>query len=218
MININSHIVFDLDDTLYKEIEFVKSAYHYINNFVNKRYKIDLSSDIELCLINEISFFDHIQANFPEIKDFTIDKYLELYRFHKPSIFFSSETSEFINKIIESNIHFSIITDGRSISQRNKINSLGISQIIKNVIISEETGYEKPHLNNFKILDEMYPDKNLIYIADNTQKDFLAPNILNWNSICLLDNGKNIHKQNFALEKKYMPTKIIKSFKELMLS
>ena len=217
MIDKNTHIVFDLDDTLYKEIDFVKSAYIYINNFINNRYKIDLYSEIESCLKNEISFYDCIQTNSPEIKGFTLQKYLELYRFHHPSISFSVEVSEFINKIMESNIEFSVITDGRSISQRNKIESLGISQIIKNIIISEETGYEKPHLNNFKILDQMYPDKTFVYIADNTSKDFLAPNILKWNSICLLDNGQNIHKQNFTLDKEYMPKKIIKSFKELIL-
>jgi len=129
----------------------------------------------------------------------------------------SIDVSAFINKIMECNIEFSIITDGRSISQRNKIKSLGISQSVKNVIISEETGFEKPNLNNFKLLDKTYPNKNFVYIADNTSKDFLAPNILKWNSICLLDDGHNIHKQNFALDEGYLPKKIIKSFKELML-
>jgi putative hydrolase of the HAD superfamily len=213
----NTHIVFDLDDTLYKEIDFVKSSYIYINNFINKRYKIDLSSEIESCLKHKISFYDCVKIKFPEVKDFTLQKYLELYRFHCPSISLSADVSAFISKILEFNLEFSIITDGRSISQRNKIESLGISQIVKNVIVSEETGYEKPHLNNFKLLNEIYPDKNFVYIADNTSKDFLAPNILKWDSICILDNGQNIHKQNFALEKKFMPKKIIESFKELML-
>ena len=35
MIDNNTHIVFDLDDTLYKEIDFVKSAYIYINNYIS---------------------------------------------------------------------------------------------------------------------------------------------------------------------------------------
>ena len=121
-------------------------------------------------------------------------KYLELYRFHHPSISLSPDVSEFIDQLITSNIEFSIITDGRSISQRNKIESLGISKIVKNVIVSEETGYEKPHLNNFKLLGRLYPNKDFVYIGDNTSKDFLAPNILKWDSICLLDNGQNIHK------------------------
>ena len=217
MIDKNTHIVFDLDDTLYKEIDFVKSAYIYINNFINKRFDIDLSSEIDSCLKREISFYDCIITNFPKIKDFTLQKYLELYRFHYPSISLSTDVSTFIKKLTESNIEFSIITDGRSISQRNKIDSLGLNQMIKNIIISEETSYDKPHLNNFKILDQIYPDKNFVYIADNTSKDFLAPNILKWDSICLLDNGQNIHKQNFILDEEYMPKKIIKAFKELII-
>jgi putative hydrolase of the HAD superfamily len=151
------------------------------------------------------------------MKGFTLDKYLELYRFHYPSISFSTGVSEFINNIIESNMAFSIITDGRSISQRNKIQALGISQVAKNIIISEETGYEKPHVYNFKIIEQLYPTKKFVYVADNTSKDFITPNLLKWDSICLLDNGQNIHKQDFTLENEYMPKKTIKSFKELVL-
>ena len=87
---------------------------------------------------------------------------------------------------------------------------------MKNVIISEETGYEKPHLHNFKIIQELYPNKKFVYIADNPSKDFLAPNLLEWDTVCLLDNGKNIHGQSFNLEKKYLPKKKIKLFKELI--
>ena len=85
---------------------------------------------------------------------------LELYRFHYPEIKLSKDTSVFLEKILSHNIDFSIITDGRSISQRNKIKALGLYDLVKNIIISEETGFEKPHLNNFKILERIYPTKN----------------------------------------------------------
>jgi len=216
MIN-NTHIVFDLDDTLYKEIDFVKSAYIYINNFIISKYNLDFSSHIQECIDNKKSFFDFIKPRLNQSQNFPIEKYLELYRFHYPDINLSNDTIEFLDKISKQNIDFSIITDGRSISQNNKIKALGIGDLVKNIIISEETGFEKPHLNNFKILNRIYPNKKLLYIADNTSKDFLAPNTLKWNSICLLDNGQNIHKQNFTLDKEYMPKKIVKSFKELLL-
>ena len=48
----NSHVVFDLDDTLYKEIDFVKSAYNYVNTYINNRYKIDFISDFPEILNN----------------------------------------------------------------------------------------------------------------------------------------------------------------------
>jgi putative hydrolase of the HAD superfamily len=217
MINNNTHIVFDLDDTLYKEIDFVKSAYNYINNYIKSRYNIDLSSHIQECVDDGINFFDLIKSRLNQNQSFPIEKYLELYRFHYPEINLSNDTVEFLNKISNKNIDFSIITDGRSISQNNKIKVLGLINLSKNIIISEETGYEKPHLNNFKIIERIYPDKKLLYIADNTSKDFLAPNTLKWDTICLLDNGQNIHKQNFDLNADYLPKTKINLLKEIII-
>ena len=216
-MNNNTHIVFDLDDTLYKEIDFLKSAYIYINNYIKSKYNIDLSLHIQECVDNRIIFYDFIQSRLNQNQSFPIEKYLELYRYHYPSINLSNDASDFLNKISNQNTDFSIITDGRSISQNNKIKALGLSHLVKNVIISEETGYEKPHLNNFKIIERIYPDKKLLYIGDNTSKDFLAPNILKWNTICLLDNGQNIHKQYFDLDIDYLPKQKINYLKEIII-
>ena len=205
MIYNNTHIVFDLDDTLYKEIDFVKSAYIYINGYINSRFNIDLSKNIKKCLAGEVNFFDLINSKLHPDQSFPIEKYLEIYRFHYPEIKLSKDTSLFLERILSYNIDFSIITDGRSISQRNKIKALGLNDLVKNIIISEETGFEKPHLNNFKILNRIYSNKKLIYIADNTSKDFLAPNSLNWDTVCLLNNGQNIHSQDFNLNNDYLP-------------
>ena len=217
MINNNIHIVFDLDDTLYKEIDFIKSAYIYINNYIKFRFNLDLSNNIKKCLDDEVNFFDLINSKLHPDQSFPIEKYLELYRFHYPEINLSHDTTVFLDKIISHNIDFSIITDGRSISQKNKIKALGLDDLAKNIIISEETGFEKPHLNNFKIIDKIYPNKKLLYIADNTTKDFLAPNVLKWDTICLLDNGQNIHKQNFDLNFDYLPKTKINYLKEIII-
>lgn len=217
MINKNTHIVFDLDDTLYKEIDFVKSAYIYINKYIRSRFGIDFFSQIQECIDDGINFYDYIISKLHHKHNFSIEKYLELYRFHYPKLSLSTDTSEFLNNISERKIGFSIITDGRSISQNNKIKALGLSHLAQNIIISEETGYEKPHVNNFKIIEKIYPDKKFLYVADNTSKDFLAPNTLKWDTVCLLDNGQNIHKQNFDLQIKYLPKIKINYLKELIV-
>ena len=217
MINKNTHIVFDLDDTLYKEIDFIKSAYIYINKYVRSRFGIDFFSQIQECIDDGINFYDYIISKLHHKHNFSIEKYLELYRFHYPKLSLSADTTEFLNNISDRKIGFSIITDGRSISQNNKIKALGLSHLAQNIIISEETGYEKPHVNNFKIIEKVYPDKKFLYIADNTSKDFLAPNTLKWDTVCLLDNGQNIHKQNFDLQTKYLPKIKINHLKELIV-
>ena len=218
MINSNTHIVFDLDDTLFKEIDFVKSAYFYVNNYLKIRYRLDLSKDIQNCLLNNINFFDFINSQLSLNNKISINTYLNLYRFHFPNISLSDDTNIFLKELTRKNIDFSIISDGRSITQRNKLHALGLSSLVKNILISEETGFEKPHSHNFKLIEDIHIGKNFLYIGDNTSKDFVAPNSLNWNTCCLLDNGQNIHKQNFDLNIKYKPKKIIKSFNELMLN
>ena len=217
MINKNTHIVFDLDDTLYKEIDFVKSAYIYVCKYIRSRFGIDFFSHIQECIDDGINFYDYIISKLHHKHNFSIEKYLELYRFHYPKLSLSADTTEFLNNISDRKIGFSIITDGRSISQNNKIKALGLSHLAQNIIISEETGYEKPHVNNFKIIEKIYPDKKLLYVADNTSKDFLAPNTLKWDTVCLLDNGQNIHKQNFDLQIKYLPKIKINYLKELIV-
>ena len=217
MINKNTHIVFDLDDTLYKEIDFVKSAYIYVCKYIRSRFGIDFFSQIQECIDDGINFYDYIISKLHHKHNFSIEKYLELYRFHYPKLSLSADTTEFLNNISDRKIGFSIITDGRSISQNNKIKALGLSHLAQNIIISEETGYEKPHVNNFKIIEKVYPDKKFLYIADNTSKDFLAPNTLKWDTVCLLDNGQNIHKQNFDLQIKYLPKIKINHLKELIV-
>ena len=217
MINKNTHIVFDLDDTLYKEIDFVKSAYIYVCKYIRSRFGIDFFSQIQECIDDGINFYDYIISKLHHKHNFSIEKYLELYRFHYPKLSLSADTTEFLNNISDRKIGFSIITDGRSISQNNKIKALGLSHLAQNIIISEETGFEKPHVNNFKIIEKVYPDKKFLYIADNTSKDFLAPNTLKWDTVCLLDNGQNIHKQNFDLQIKYLPKIKINYLKELIV-
>ena len=41
-----------------------------------------------------------------------------------------------------------------------------------------------------------YPEcQNLTYVGDNLKKDFIAPNMLGWLTVCLKDDGRNIHRQ-----------------------
>ena len=193
-------IVFDLDDTLYKEEDFVISAFEVICEFILKRYHIDIEFLIE-DLINSKNYnlYDAIiERTKLSSTEFTLEKYLTLYRFHYPKLMFDQLNLNLLNNL-KNDYYLSIITDGRSITQRNKIRSLGINRIIDDLIISEETGFEKPHPHNFKIIEKKYSDCNqLYYIGDNTSKDFnyCLGNTKLWSPICLLDNGRNIHKQD----------------------
>ena len=109
-----------------------------------------------------------------------------------------------------------IITDGRSVTQRNKIEALGLEDTFDDIIISEEFGSSKPSEENYLYFEKKYGNSNFTYIGDNTVKDFVTPNSLGWNTLCLLDDGNNIHKQNLDLNPDYLAKKNFSSFKELI--
>ncbi|MCD6398043.1 MAG: HAD family hydrolase, partial [Spirochaetaceae bacterium] len=97
-----------------------------------------------------------------------------------------------------------------------KLKALSIEKLFDDIIISEEFGSDKLNERNFLFFQEKYPDKKYVYIGDNPQKDFIVPNKLNWQTYCLLNNGKNILPQNFKVEKHMLPKTIIKKLEDLL--
>src|SRR5690554_5531354 len=112
--------VFDLDDTLYKEIDFLKSAYICIASKIDKQNSSTLyQSMLEDYYAGE-NVFKILNQYYPQ---YTINKLLELYRGHHPNITLDSDTSSML-KYLKSYGETGLITDGRSITQRNKIKAL----------------------------------------------------------------------------------------------
>jgi putative hydrolase of the HAD superfamily len=211
-ISNSQYWVFDLDDTLYKEVEFLKSAYMYISHILKSYINKNIYDEMIDYYHNGESTFDIIKQkyNFP----YSIYELVEMYRNHKPILELPSDTKAFLNILKKNEIKMGLITDGRSITQRNKIESLNIDSFFEKIIISEEFGFSKPSIEVFNCFDNKKYD--CIYVADNTSKDFITPNEIGWLTLCMLDNGINIHKQNFNLAKKYLPQYKIKSFKDLI--
>jgi putative hydrolase of the HAD superfamily len=203
VFNKNSFVVFDLDDTLYNEIDYLKSAYRHIANTINPAIENNIYSDLLNWYNQGLNPFSHLIEKYPTT--LSLNQLLDLYRFHKPQIQIHKEASIFMQWLIKQEIPLGLITDGRSITQRNKLKSLQIIELFTDIIISEEFGSEKPNKNNYLYFNKKYPHRNFTYLADNTKKDFIAPNELNWQMICLHDNGNNIHKQ----ELKLLPNKVI---------
>ena len=218
-------VCFDLDDTLYKEIDFLKSGYKKVAELVGKRFNLDVWSIYDQLLQwyykGDNAF---VRLNEEYGIDNPIEDYLNVYRYHLPSIVLSEETKSILTKLKEEGTIIAIITDGREITQRQKIEALGLSEWVNNdfIFINEAKEYFKPNHWSFDWMMmhcyEQFPDSKLsfYYVGDNTDKDFIAPNELGWTSVCLLDNGKNIHKQDFSAEKIKLPKKSIRYFSELI--
>ena len=218
-------VCFDLDDTLYKEVDFLKSGYKKVSELVGKRFGLDVWSIYDQLLqwyYNGDNVFVRLNEEYGI--DNPIEDYLNVYRYHHPSIALSEETKSILTKLKEDGLILAIISDGREITQKQKIDALGLSEWINSdfIIINEAKEYFKPNHWSFDRLMlqcyEQYPDTELsfYYVGDNTEKDFVAPNELGWTSVCILDNGKNVHKQNFSVEEIKLPKKTLNSISELI--
>jgi putative hydrolase of the HAD superfamily len=89
-----------------------------------------------------------------------------------------------------------ILTDGRSLTQRNKIAALGLEAWINDIVISEEFGSAKPDERNYRHFEQRFPTAQYVYVGNDVAKDFIAPNRLGWLTVCVRDNGGHIHPQD----------------------
>ncbi|WP_312351341.1 HAD family hydrolase [Empedobacter sp.] len=206
------YIIFDLDDTLMYEIDFLKSAFKEIADFIDKKNQEELFKLMLIKYHEGENVFDFLINNYT---NFSKEQLLQMYRNHFPNVSLNEGADDLLKKIKSKGYKLGLITDGRSVTQRNKLKALKIEDLFDKIIVSEEFGSTKPDERNFKIflendIEEYY------YIADNTKKDFVTPNKLGWTSICLLNQGNNIHTQNFDLEQKFLPKIIINSLSELL--
>lgn len=191
-------VVFDLDDTLYKEIDFLKSGFRKVAELVEKRFHYEaneifeqlyswyLKGDNPFACLNDTYGLDN-----------PISDYLNVFRFHQPSILLSDGVEDTLNELKCLGVILGLITDGRTISQKNKINALRLDRWFeeKYIIISEEFGSEKTDEKNYRYFMDRFPNYKYTYVGDNPKKDFVVPNKLHWETIMLKDDGRNVHKQ-----------------------
>ncbi len=221
-------LIFDLDDTLYKEVDFVISAYKHIDRLLVAEQGLQPNEAFDIL----IDAFDKANNPFDCLNEYLIAHGVALpnaiewmvseYRNHIPIISLDDETRTMLEHMREIDVPMYIITDGRSFTQRNKIRALRLDDYIPwpNVFISEEMGCSKTDPAAFSEILRRHPsnaewDVEFVCVGDNPAKDFIVANSLGALSVLLLDDGNNIHPQDIKVDKKHQAKFFIKHFKEL---
>lgn len=173
-------VIFDLDDTLYNEREFVIGGLKETSKYLSEKY--DLGYDELLYKTIEIlenqgrgKIFNILcqQYNIDE----NIETLVDTYRNAKPKLNLYEDSQYILNKL-KGNYKLGLITDGMAKVQWNKIEALSIKEYFNKIIVTDDFGreYWKPHvfayeemLRYFKCLPE-----EAIYVGDNPHKDFVG--------------------------------------------
>ncbi len=201
-------IVFDLDDTLVKEVEYLKSAFRQIAKHCDA-----LDDDLFAEMFQKYQSKDDVFGMLIKRYDVAKDELKSMYRNHFPD-FGENKSLEILKKIKEQGHNIGLVTDGFSVTQRNKIQALGIEEILDLIVVSEEFGSEKPSVANFEVFHR-FGTSEYFYISDNLAKDFIAPNALGWTTVCLIDDGSNIYAQDFERPATHLPKHKIGTLSEL---
>lgn len=215
---------FDLDDTLYTEMDFVRSGYREVSRVLAAGSYLDAETYYE-------GIFSHRPLGF----EWALDQYkshggsdgnmsvagmIEIYRAHKPDISLRPGVDEMLKRLKAAGHTLILITDGSTRHQRSKLRALGIEKLFDNILISEETGGDKTTLVPWMMVEEKYacPGQRFTYIGDNLKKDFKIPGERGWHTIMVLGApGQNVFPQDIsAAPAAYRPKCVIKYYKDIV--
>jgi putative hydrolase of the HAD superfamily len=174
-------IVFDLDDTLYQEITYVKSGLTAVSQDIASKYNLNQEMIYSEALSMLETFgrghiFDNILRQYGLYSKREVKRLLSVYRSHNPRIKIGLPELEVLRKCrIISNLY--LVTDGNKNVQAKKIEALKIKTYFKRIFITHRYGLEasKPSLKCFEHIRELEKVgwSEIVYIGDDPNKDFV---------------------------------------------
>lgn len=174
-----------MDDTLYLERDYVRSGFRVVGDWCRSELAVDGVADHawELFLQGRrrTTLTDALTDLGVDVDAQIRSRILDLYRAHSPGICLLPDATKFIAQHAAS-VRLGVITDGPAQSQRAKCHSLGLFSVVTPVVITDELGTSKPDLAVYRLIEDEWqlPGSDLVYVADNPDKDFIAPLQLGW--------------------------------------
>jgi putative hydrolase of the HAD superfamily len=186
-------VIFDLDDTLYDEVEYCKSGFWASAEFLAETIEDVPAEDIfsafweQFCTGNQTRTFNSALEKLEiPYNDELIDELIRTYREHTPQIMLPEDSLEVL-KLLKKKYKLAMLTDGFLPAQKLKVQALKIEKFFCCIVYTDELGREiwKPSTAGFeKILHTLkIKPENAVYVADNEKKDFIGPNQLGMTTI-----------------------------------
>ena len=201
-------LIFDLDDTLIDEQKYAQSGFNYVANKISKEFsKTNIKKNFNKILFKNgrENIFDIFFQSYSKKK--MIQKFVKLYRNHRPNISLKVEAKELLKKLKRLKFSTYLVTDGHKLAQRRKINKLQLNKYFKKIYITHEYGYKKmkPNLYCFRLIKKKEKVKwsEIVYIGDNPNKDFVKLNSVGANTIRVLTGPYKNLKVNKNFDAKY---------------
>ncbi|MCT8125530.1 HAD hydrolase-like protein [Alishewanella sp. BS5-314] len=193
--------IFDLDDTLYDERQYVDSGLRAVARFVANRWQLD--EDISYQTMQQLldsrgrgRIFDDLLAAHGLATKANVKACVSCYRLHQPQITMPAVHHQLLQQLPKP---LYLVTDGNKIVQQKKVQALGIAHYFKRIFITHRFGvkHAKPSTYCFELIKKAeqceWPD--MAYIGDNPAKDFVNLNTLGMYTLRVLTG---VHRHSLA--------------------
>jgi putative hydrolase of the HAD superfamily len=175
-------IVFDLDDTLYPEREYVLSGFSEVAKYLERELGTPWS-EIRDGFIREFDANgrDRVFNRWLSNQRLEVDRWLpamvDAYRNHDPRITLAPAVRNLL-AFMKPRYRLALISDGRLTQQQKKVTSLELDRWLDVILLTDELGSEfcKPCAMPFEIVIERLGVRadEAVYVGDNPVKDFLG--------------------------------------------
>ena len=184
-------IVFDLDDTLYSEKDYVRSGYRQISRLF-LGHEQEVYDQLWDAFLQKQNAIDEMLRQQGAYRDEMKAKCLRIYRYQQPDIQLYEGVEQMLRDLRQQGYKLGLLTDGRVEGQYAKIRSLGLAPLFDEIIVTDEqagngdvSAFRKPNAICFEIMQRRLgvPFEQMAYVGDNINKDFNAPRMLGMRGI-----------------------------------
>lgn len=187
-------VVFDLDDTLYPERSFAFSGFEAVADWLQGRVDCPFDAAARMRELFETGdrrrVFDQLLAELGcDQAETLVPAMVDCYRSHPPAIRLY-EDAEGILADWRGRFRLGLISDGPQEMQQRKVGALGLAGVLGHIVLTDQWGREfwKPHHRAYRELEAAFDvnGADCVYIADNPEKDFVAPRQLDWRTVRII--------------------------------
>lgn len=191
-------VLFDLDNTLYAEEQFVTSGFRAVAQCLAKHQSLDPDTLFEKMMLTlhrqgRGRVFSDLLHNLGLDSEAWLKTLLFVYRSHKPALSLFPEAENAIATLKHRGVRVGLVTDGPAFTQRRKIASLDLERQMDVIVCTGELGDNcaKPSTIPFEVALTLLgiPSNAAAYIGDDIAKDFAGPNRLGMKTVQLRTSG-----------------------------
>jgi putative hydrolase of the HAD superfamily len=184
-------VLFDLDDTLYPERDYVSSGFRAIGEWAEERLglsqvlvRAELQSLFDAGFRRDAFQWWLADKGFPEG---LLAEMTRIFRAHTPRISLRPEAILLLDSLKAASLRLGLVTEGRRAVQDAKISALGLDRWMQAMVVlgEEDTENWKPSTVPFERALAMLSiaPADSVYIGDNPQKDFRGARALGMRAI-----------------------------------